>query len=329
LGAYGSEASRIAYGAIVAEIISGTPIDPLATRKSVDVVPTVPKGPTINELCLTFLHHAEAYYRTPNGKPSAEVQHFKGAMKPLVTLFGHVPIDDFTPVMLKTVREKFIECGWCRAYCNKQNNRLRHVYKYGVENGLVSATTLQALMAVSPLKRGKCAAHDTKRREAVSDDDLDAIRPYLKQDHRDLFDLLRATGARPSELLGLSMEMVDTSGAVWIADLNEHKNAGRGLSRKLFFGPRSQMIIRRRPSTGPLFKIDRNYFATIVRRACREAGVTAFPPYTLRHCKATSLRDEMSIESAQATLGHSQPSMTAKYSIRMDKLAIEAALRCG
>ena len=328
LGAYGSEESRIAYGTIVAGIVSGTPIDPLATQ-TVGIVPTIPKGPTINELCLSFLHHAEAYYRTPNGKPSAEVQHFKGAMKPLIALFGHIPIDDFTPVMLKTVRAEFISNGWCRAYCNKQTNRLRAIYKYGVENGLVVVATWQALQAVSPLKRGKTIAHDTKRREAVSDDVLDVVRPHLAQNHRDLFDLLRTTGARPSEILGLSLADIDTSGAVWIADLDEHKNASRGLSRKLFFGPKSQLILRRRPTVGPLFNVDRNYFAAVVRKACLSAAVTPFPPYVLRHCKATSLRDEMSIESAQATLGHSTPSMTARYSSKMDRLASEAAARCG
>ena len=40
-------------------------------------------------------------------------------------------------------------------------------------------------------------------------------------------------------------------------------------------------------------------------------------------------RDAIGIESAQATLGHAQPSMTARYSSKMDKLAIEAAKACG
>ena len=328
LGAYGSEASRIAYGEIVAGIVSGVTVDPLA-RQNVGIVPTIPKGPTINELCLSFLLHAEAYYRTPKGKPSAEVDCFKSAIKPLIALFGHVPIDDFTPLMLKTVRTQFISNGWCRGFCNKQANRLRHIYKYGVENGLVSATTWQALQAVSPLKRGKTIAPDHKRREAVSDADIDAIRPYLKQNHRDLLDLLRATGARPSELIGLSKAAIDTTTEIWVADLDEHKNAHRGLSRKLHFGPKSQLIIRRLPDTGPLFKVDRNYFANVVRIACLAAGVPAFVPYQMRHTVATEIRDTMSIEAAQAVLGHAQPSMTARYSIKLDKLAIEAAARCG
>jgi len=329
LGLYGSAASRIAYGEIVGKIVGGLPLDPFVTQKNVGTVPTIPTSITVSELCLAFMRHAEGYYLTPSGKRSAEVDGFKSAVSPLVQLYGHTPVDDFGPLALTAVRQRFIERGWCRRFCNQSTNRIRRVFKWAVANELVEHGTLTRLQALASLRAGKCKAHDNPRREAVSDDVLDAVRQHLAQDHRDLFDLLRATGARPSELLGLSMENIDTSGTVWIADLDEHKNAHRGLSRKLFFGPKSQLIIRRRPSTGPLFSVDRNWFATIVKRACLEADVTPFVPYVLRHCKATSLRDEMSIESAQAVLGHAQPSMTARYSSKMDRLAMEAAVRAG
>ena len=114
-----------------------------------------------------------------------------------------------------------------------------------------------------------------------------------------------------------------------MADLTDHKNAHRGLSRKLFFGPKSQLILRRLPSTGPLFGFKIRTFSAAVNRACLAAKIPPFVPYALRHTKATELRDSMSIESAQACLGHAQPSMTARYSSKMDKLASEAAKACG
>jgi integrase len=49
----------------------------------------------------------------------------------------------------------------------------------------------------------------------------------------------------------------------------------------------------------------------------------------LRHNKATELRDAVSSEAAQATLGHAQSSMTDRYTLKNDKLAIDAASRCG
>ena len=139
-----------------------------------------------------------------------------------------------------------------------------------------------------------------------------------------------ATGARPGELIGLSMADIDITGEILVADLTDHKNAHRGLSRKLFFGPQSQLILRRRPSIGPLFPVKKPVaFSKVVKRACLAAKIPPFVPYALRHTKATALRDAIGIESAQATLGHAQPSMTARYSSKMDVLAIEAAKACG
>jgi len=194
---------------------------------------------------------------------------------------------------------------------------------------MVPVGTLHALQTVSGLKAGHTTAPDRKRREAVSDDRIEPVRDQLSSRNRDLFDLLRATGSRPAELLSLTMADIDTSADVWVADLEKHKNANRGLSRKLFFGPKAQLILRRCPTTGPIFTVDRRTFSNAVKRACVAAGVTPFVPYQLRHTKATELRDTMSIEAAQATLGHAQPSMTARYSSKMDKLAIEAAKAAG
>lgn len=169
---------------------------------------------------------------------------------------------------------------------------------------MANVATLQALQAVSPLKAGKCAAPDHERREAVSDDRIEVIRPHLSQHHRDLFDLLRATGARPSELLALMLADIDTSGEIWVANLTAHKTAHKGKSRKLFFGSKSQLILRRLPTTGSLFAFKIRTFSAAVNRACRAAKIPPFVPYSLRHTKATELRDTKGIESAQATLGH-------------------------
>ena len=331
LGPYGSDQSRFKYAALVAQVAGGLQIDPLANSNR----GTLPRnereadsGPSVAELLLAFKKHADGYY-VKNGKPTAEVDCFASAMRPVRELFAMLPARDFTPLCLKAVREAFIAKGWSRGFVNKETNRLRHVWKWGVSNGLVPVATWQALTAVAPLKAGKCAAPDHKRREAVDDDRIESVRPHLSRSHRDLFDLLRATGARPSELLGLSMTDINASGETWVADLTDHKNAHRGLSRKLFFGPKSQLILRRLPTTGPLFTFKVRTFSAAVQRACKAAEIPPFVPYELRHTKATELRDTMSIESAQATLGHAQPSMTARYSSRMDKLASEAAKACG
>jgi integrase len=329
LGEYGSEASRILYGEIVAKIVSGQPIDPLIRQKTPVNNPKNAPGISVAELLLAFKHHAEKHYLHKDGTPTDEIACFASAMKPVRELYALIPASDFGPLHLKAVRDRYITNGWCRGYCNKSTNRIRHIWKWGVENGMVPVTTLQALQAVSPLKSGRTTAPDHKLREAVPEENIEAVRLHLTQNHRDLFDLLRATGARPSELLSISMTDIDTTPEVWVADLKEHKNAYRGMSRKLFFGPKSQEILKRLPASGPLFKFTRRHFSTIVKRACLKAKVTPFVPYELRHTKATELRDTMSIEAAQACLGHAQPTMTARYSSKMDSLASEAAKARG
>jgi hypothetical protein len=69
LGRYGSEESRIRYGELIAKFASGVPIDPLAagSNRGTDADP----GPSIAELIVAFLSHAETHY-VKNGQPTSE-----------------------------------------------------------------------------------------------------------------------------------------------------------------------------------------------------------------------------------------------------------------
>ena len=87
------------------------------------------------------------------------------------------------------------------------------------------------------------------------------------------------------------------------------------------------MVMQDQPQPRDTFILERGQYDQPREKVV--AGVPPFVPYALRHCKATELRDAIGIESAQATLGHAQPSMTARYSSKMDKLASEAAKVCG
>ncbi len=331
LGPFGSEESRIKYSQLICQSV-----DPLANRGNATTKSAeADSGLSVAELLLAFMRHAETYY-VKNGKLTDEVDCFKSAIRPVRELFALTPAKDFSPLNLKAVQKQYVAQGWSRGFCNSSINRVRRIFKWGVGDGLIPVTTWQTLQAVPPLKAGHTAAPDHKRREAIGDEQLDAVRQHLlmqrgkrREQYRDLFDLMRATGARPGELLALTMARIDTTGEVWVADLKDHKNANRGLSRKLFFGPQSQLILRRCPPTGPLFPFGRAAFSNTVKAACIAAGVPPFVPYCLRHTKATAIRDSIGIEAAQATLGHAQPDMTARYSRKMDKLAIEAAKACG
>ena len=140
------------------------------------------------------------------------------------------------------------------------------------------------------------------------------------------------TGARPGELLMLAGSMIDRSGDVWTAELRDHKTKHRGKVRKLVFGPKAQLILRRHLKADPearLFRIRRDSYCHAVVKACKKLKIPRGTPHWLRHNVANRVRDEFGIEAAQALAGHASPSMTAHYASNMDGLAVRVAAKIG
>ena len=131
LGVYGSEESRIRYGQLVAKLAGGVTIDPLADSqrgKASRRDPEADPGPTVGELCLIFLRHAETHY-VKNGVQTSEVHILKSVIRPLNELFGLTPAKDFGPLALKVVRIKMVELGWTRGTVNAAMSRIRRIFK--------------------------------------------------------------------------------------------------------------------------------------------------------------------------------------------------------
>jgi len=103
LGPYLSEESRVRYGQLIAQHVSGVvqaetkPVDPLTGSNDPDA------GLTINELVLAFMRHPRQHYRK-NGKETSEVHCLKAATRWLIELYGFTAVDSFGPLMLKAVR---------------------------------------------------------------------------------------------------------------------------------------------------------------------------------------------------------------------------------
>lgn len=114
---------------------------------------------SVSELIPAFWKHAERHY-VKNGRPADEQHCFKSALKPIRELYGSTSVDEFGPMALKAVREEFIAKVWCRTYVNKSVSRIRPMFRWGVENELISPITLQALEAVAGLKAGRTKAPD-------------------------------------------------------------------------------------------------------------------------------------------------------------------------
>ena len=326
LGKYGSEESRILYGEIVAKVISGRPVDPFVT-KSADPE----AGLTVNELVLAFMRHADGHY-VKNGKPTSEIHCLRAAIRPLVDVYGFTAVDEFGPLMLKAVRQKMVDSGWVRESCNKGVNRIRLVFKWGVENELVAPATLQKLQAVAALLKGRTEAHDNAPRSAVDDSRIETVKKLVRPLVCDLIDLQRLSGARSGELLKLTTGMIDRTGDVWKADISDHKTVHHDQSRTLHFGPHAQLILAKYLSADPaarLFGMSRNAFCRTITRACDKAGIERWVPHQMRHTNACDVREQFGLEHTQAVLGHAHADMTQHYAKVSSKKAAEVARKIG
>ncbi len=129
LGPYGSDESRIRYAELVSKSVAGLSVDPIGGNRG-----RLPRneadtdaGPSVAELLWAFKRHADGYY-VVDGKPTAEVDCFNSAMRPVRELFAMLPARDFGPLHMKAVQAKYVESGWSRGFCNKSTNRIRHIW---------------------------------------------------------------------------------------------------------------------------------------------------------------------------------------------------------
>ena len=105
--------------------------------------------------------------------------------------------------VLRQRREHLIEHNWARSSINQMVRRIKHVFKWGTENELVSPEVYHALQAVSGLKRGRSKARETEPVRPVPDVHIEAIQPYVSRQVWAIIQLQLLTAARPGELVGL------------------------------------------------------------------------------------------------------------------------------
>jgi integrase len=220
-------------------------------------------------------------------------------------------------MMLKAVRQKFVDAGWVRDTCNKGVKRIRTIFKWGVENEMVSPATLQGLQAVPPLLAGRTEAKDNPDRLPATDEQIEAVKPHVSQLVKDLIDVQRFTGARAGELLLMTPEALDTTGKVWLFHVDGHKTEHHGHARVIAIGANAQVILKRRMKklkpTDRIFKIRRDSYTLAVRRACAKLGIDPWTLHALRHAMGHQVRERFSLEHVQATLDHADFAMSEVY----------------
>lgn len=94
LGSYGTPESKANYERVVAEWLQSGRKTPKLKRP---IEETHAGQPSITEVIVRYMDHAEQYYRRSDGTPTRESDNIRDAVRPLRRLFGNVRAESFTP----------------------------------------------------------------------------------------------------------------------------------------------------------------------------------------------------------------------------------------
>lgn len=308
LGPWGSEEAQQRYDEVIARYLTSS-----RNADSVNV--------TLNRLCILFLEHCDAYY-VKNGEPTSEVSVIRIALREVVAVCGKLPVSQFSPLRLKAVRERMISHGWKRKSINQQIRRIVRMLKWGVENELVPAAVADACGHVKGLAKGRSAATESEPVKPVPFADMVAVKRHLRAVVWDMIRLQYRTGMRPGEVRTLTVADLNLAGDVWEYVPASHKTEHHDRERRIYIGPKAQVILRRHMTadreryvfeSSPGTCYTKDTYNRAISRACKRAGVPTWAPNQLRHNNGTEVRKRYGIEAARTVLGHSSADMTEIY----------------
>lgn len=230
LGEYNSRESHLQYEARVCELIANVHF-----RRS-DAAAQI----RIRDLVEAYLDYAESYYGT---KETSEIHRIRIATKPLVDFYGSLPANEFGPLQLRAVRQKWILAGNSRGYINANWRRVLRMFKWAAGADVVSEEIYRSLFVLPLLQRGRSPAPESSRIEPIDDASIEKTLRYLSPAVADMVRLQRLTGMRPGDVRHLRPIDVDQSDEVWVYRPPEHKTAYLGRVRTVLIGPKAQAVL--------------------------------------------------------------------------------------
>jgi integrase len=261
LGPYDSPESHAEYRRIVGEWLALGVAPSASGPVEGSTGPAAP--PTVGELILGYVRHADAYY-VKDGRPTSEASLIRLSLRVLNRQYGHTPARDFGPMALKAVRQTYIDSGLCRREVNRRTGHVVRLFRWAVENERVPASAHHGLKAVAGLRKGRAGVRETEPVRPVSDPAVDAVRPFVSRQVWAMIELQRLTGMRPGEVCGMRTLDVDMSGQVWVYTPESHKTEHHGRERRIFLGPAAQAVL------APWLKADREAYIFSPREAMEE-----------------------------------------------------------
>jgi integrase len=208
------------------------------------------KDLTVNEIAAAYWRFAKKCRPARPGASHGEIHCLRSALKPLKDLYGHIVVEKFGPLALKTVRERMIQtkapCGrpWSRSFVNRGIGRIKRMFKWAVENEMISPVSLHALQTVRGLMRGQSEARETDPVRPVPVAYVEAVIPHVPRPVAAMIQLQLLTAMRPGEVVIMRGIDLNMSGKIWFYTPEYYKTQWRGHLRAIAIGPQGQAIIR-------------------------------------------------------------------------------------
>jgi hypothetical protein len=195
----------------------------------------------VAELIARYIDFAKGYYRQ-NGS-TGEHEPIRRALIPLGEMFGLLRVNEFGPLKLKALRQRWIDEGRVRKQINAAVHRVVRCFKWGVENELVAGEVFHALRSVGGLRFGRSGAKESEPIRPVDAALVDAALPFMPAQVRSMVELQRHSGMRPGEAVQMTPAMIDRSTSPWEYRPARHKTQHHGRDRVVFLGPRCQALL--------------------------------------------------------------------------------------
>ncbi len=250
LGKYNSPESKEKYERVLAEYLhNGRKIPHWLDNKCQRL--------SITSLIADYFRHVKQQYENDGSEPPY-VNNVKQATIILKSLYGSMPVNDFGPRCLKTVRNLMVDKGWRRKTVNTRVQIIIKMFKWGVSEEFVPVRVYQEIKTVEGLREGRTTAKESKKVLPVPLDLVNAVQPYVSRQIWAIIQLQLLTGARGGEILPMRACDLDMSdNEIWIYQPLDHKTAHLGKKRTIFLNPKAQEVIKPfligRPISKPLF----------------------------------------------------------------------------
>lgn len=284
-------------------------------------------APTLSLRQLADLHdrHASKYYRRRDGSPTREHMNIRAVVDRFVAFAGEAsPASKINRHQVRAWMDQLAADDLSRNYVNACLRKLRTVARWAADLDYIPTSIIEDLRLVKSLQPGRSAARESHRAPPPPLSIWEQLRPHLQPWARDVIQLVKLTGARPSEILELTNADVHVDQLARLCPA-QHKSAHRGKARVIPLSPSAIAILDRH--LRPLCPLDfvfasarseKGHYTidglrSAVARAARKAGVAPPRLYDARRRVAIEARTRMGLDAAQALLGHAHASTTEIY----------------